>query len=41
MKLVILFLIGLIIIDIGITGNPGSFLAAFIDPSALQEVSSS
>lgn len=37
MKLFVLAFLGIVIIDIGIQGNLGSFLAVFIIPGNLQE----
>ena len=37
MKLFVLFLLGVMILDIGFQGNIGSFLAVFISPDYLQD----
>lgn len=38
MRLVVLFLIGLLCLEIGIRGNLGSLLGAFITPDYMQEM---
>lgn len=38
MGLLILFIIGMLLINIGINGHIGSYFAAIITPDALQEV---
>jgi hypothetical protein len=40
MRLVLMFVLGLLLIEAGLLGNPGSMLGSIIDPANMQDTSS-